>query len=65
MLELTFCRDGHVTKNTIRYEEVHTGSTKPKEREQQVILNKLYISKAVLSPFGHLPPVEITVKLDW
>lgn len=61
MLELTFRHDGHVTKNTYRFEEIDTDTNKPKDKGEWVI-GKLYIHKFA---FHHICPDEITVKLEW
>jgi len=63
MLELTLRHDGHVTKNCYRYEEIDVDTSKPKEKEDCVIINKLYFPKHI---FHHQPPPdEITVKMEW
>ena len=60
MLNLTFRHDGHVTKNTYRFEEIDTDTNKPKERGTWAI-GKLYINKVHFTTC----PDEITVKVEW
>ena len=61
MLELTFRHDGHVTKNTYRFEEIDADTNKPREKGEWFI-GKLYIQK---SAFGKLAPDKIIVKVEW
>lgn len=61
MLNLTFQNDGHVTKNTHRFEEMDIAANKPKEKGEWVI-GKIYIQKS------HLPdhiPDKIAMLLEW
>ena len=60
MLELTFRHDGHVTKNTYRFEEIDIHTNKAKEKGDWAI-GKLYIQKF----FFAAVPDEITVKVEW
>lgn len=61
MLELTFRHDGHITKNTYRFEEMDTDTNEPKKYGSWVI-GKLYIQKFA---FRFNCPAEITVKMEW
>ena len=64
MLNLTFRHDGHVTKNTYRFEEIDINTNKAKDKETWYI-GKLYIQKSAFDKEGHIAPDEITVKVEW
>ncbi|KKL89492.1 hypothetical protein LCGC14_1914100 [marine sediment metagenome] len=62
MLELTFRHDGHVTKNTYRFEEISLDTNKPRQTREEWAIGKLYIQKRCLP---EPCPDEITVKVEW
>ncbi len=59
MIKVHFKHDGHVTKNTFRFEEIEDENDNVKEKGEWVI-GKLYIQKFA---FHHTCPTYITVSI--
>ncbi|MCH7605131.1 hypothetical protein IID24_04065 [Patescibacteria group bacterium] len=62
MLKLTFRHDGHVTRNTYRFEEMDGPDTDKLKAKGEWVIGKLYIQKFA---FHHTCPDKITINLEW
>ena len=59
-IKLTFRQDGHITKRTVRYEEIDVETGKPLEI-QAAVIGKIYVKKSAL---GDVAPHELKVTLE-